>query len=362
MEIKLSDGVKIIPSFIEQKGETCIKDYVKFLQVDDELKNHPERYQTLMGDTDTFTVDCIYFPQQIKDILNDNIDDKAEVERLWKEELQPIWKKLHAKKLEKSTAKRRYQRKVNRNLTQKQLLEVYKDELIGMFGKYKTVHDVREYARNKWGVQISDKNLRLFTLSNKEAIGKLREQWETNYDEFRLTKKRGRLEELSYLYSKNKENFQKGQAVSRSKEMRSILDQVKKEIEGNRIALDINGNIDVNVSLNAAMSMKEIMSKMSINNLILSVIAANTGINPMSLMTQLTQSYYSQANGVGGVLGKQDSIEPPTQLIYDFNHIQRVYKNKETNNVEYTDYQDVDEEVKKKVTSKREELLRKLKG
>ena len=364
MEIKLTNKIHIIPLHIEEKGEEVVNDYIQYVKLGDAIENHPNRYLSLNGDFDTvFTLDLNAFPHILKKRIGEYISDKVEAQKIYEEQVKPIKKEIQALVSKKGITKKRYLNKFNKGLTPRKVLELYKDDILKKFGKYKSIEDVQEFVLNKFDLDVNRRAVEEFFLRNEDEIKKIRGQWSSKLDDFRLVKKRGRVEELSYLYSKNKDIFKESNNVARSKEMRYILGQIKEEVEGNRIHLDINQNIDVNLTLNSAKSMAELLKNVSVSSIVVAMIAAKKKVNPTSIVAQLMGSHYAQANGFGGVLSKEEEdIIDPRLMVYDFDNIKRTYRSKPENNLEYTDYEEVDEDISNKVLSKKEQLLKKLKS
>jgi hypothetical protein len=202
------------------------------------------------------------------------------------------------------------------------VLSMHNTELLELFGKYYSCEDVHRVMVEDWkmlGTTLS--TVRKFYLNYKKEIGAIRALYDEDYSDVSLHSKRYRLGEFSYLYRDRKRMYELGHKLDDSKEMRAILDQAKKEVDGEALKLTIEGNIDIQATISVEQQVKMI-SGLTLNQLIVSRVAGRLGINPMFMMSRLSNSIYSRFNG----FQKNDSLmtdqpEYPSTLVYDFDKI-----------------------------------------
>lgn len=204
--------------------------------------------------------------------------------------------------------------------------------IIELLGQYKNKDEVKKIIYDCYGVEITDHKINQVKLKSLDKIDKLKSEWEDNYDEFSVSRKKGRIERLVYLLQTQTEEYKRANTapVSRSKEIRETLEQIRKEIEGDKLKIDINGNIDINASIAMNMNVMQITQKVSINSLIIGLVAAKRGLDPTALMASLTNSYYKVYNGFNpAVEGGQQEMTYPSTLInnYDWEKIRMIHEN-----------------------------------
>lgn len=151
------------------------------------------------------------------------------------------------------------------------------------------------------GLPIGPQILKKFKSKFRNQIEKLQSDYEKDWHTIGITRKRARLDQLSYMFNKvNKEfNATRGaQQLPFSKELREILTHVKREIEGDNVHLTIDGKIDINTTIQMSQSVEELYSNINFISLLIGRVAARTKINPMLLHYYLFNGWYSRFSGV----------------------------------------------------------------
>jgi hypothetical protein len=125
--------------------------------------------------------------------------------------------------------------------------------------------------------------------------------------------------------------FDQTKQIKYSTEIRGIIEQVRKEVKGDEIRLTVDGKIDITASIQANRTIQDFNQKLPINMFIISLVAAKKGINPMNLMAQLGNSFYSNYNGFNKLAGDDEEMKLPSHFInsYDWNEIENIHKEKE---------------------------------
>ncbi len=195
-------------------------------------------------------------------------------------------------------------------------------EIVEYFGRYFTLEEVHKVIRQDWGYPLALNTLRQFRIDSLEKINERQEEFKRDYSDVRLGYKRSRLDELSYLFVTRKDLYSSNKKLDDSKELRAILEQIRKEVEGD--SLTINGTFNVNHDIRVQQQVSEnLMKEINLKALILSRVAAKFGKNPVQLQYQLINSYYSKFSGYAppdsNIL--TDEIIYPSALIYDFDMV-----------------------------------------
>ena len=201
--------------------------------------------------------------------------------------------------------------------------------IIELLGQFKTIEEIQQIVFQTHGVNVTEYKIKTTLIKNQDKIDKLKSAWEGEIDNFSVSRKRGRIERLVYLLQTQTDQYKKSDTfpVVRSQEIRAILEQIRKELEGDKIKIDINGNIDINASINMNMTLQQITSKVALNSFIVGLVAVKQGIDPLKLMHSLQNSYYKDYNGfTNGDMNKPMTY--PSDLInnYDWNLIAEKHK------------------------------------
>jgi hypothetical protein len=215
-------------------------------------------------------------------------------------------------------------------------------ELFGRFFNPRQVH--KKLLDNNIKVHY-DTVLKFFN-QNREKIRELRNKAQENIDDLSIGIKRGRLEILDFLLGDLKElynNQAPAQKLNYSKEIRGIIEQARKEVEGDELKLTINGRIDVNTSIEVAMKNSSMLLDFTLVQMVMSRVAARTGVPYMRLVTRLANSFYSKFNG----FRKNDNLEEtpiyPSSFNYDIFEMRSVVE--KLYQIEDSSYTVVEEEL-----------------
>lgn len=344
-----------IPEYLVNQPLPVKEAYLKWNELDKKIHEHKDRFQDIIDpeNPDEFiTIDLIQAIPVIRKKIN----------HLPKEEQELIistWKKIQGLKTKKGHLKKIWNN-ANKKGSGKSIFDLKKTEILELFGRFYTIKELLNVIRDDWGyLEITEYDVQKFYNRHLDKIKTLREKWEAELSDFPLVKKRGRVEQLSYLYRQNKEKYEDNDhSLSFSKELRAIIEQIRKEVEGDRIMLDINQNIDVSITMQANKSILDISRELSVNTLIVAMVAARRNINPLQLLAELQTSFYSKYSGFSGNITKdeiQDNNYFPSKIAYDWLMIDK-------SNAVTTQYEEIetgipDEKRKSKVTSDREKLL-----
>jgi hypothetical protein len=216
----------------------------------------------------------------------------------------------------------------DRNLSQLRGIE---NEVIELFGAFYTQREIFGIIRQDYGLTPSMDTIFSFARRHKDIIEDRRAHYKSSIDDLRLSYKRSRIIELSWIYEKIRKKFNVGNSRAEAKLLVDILDQIKKEAEGDfHIKVDGQIGIEIEHTLNVHVQ-KQLASQMNLYQIIISRTAAKKGIDPLQMIHRLTSSFYSdftQVNGEGTKtalqLGAPNSW--PSNQEYDWDRIEDQHK------------------------------------
>lgn len=193
-----------------------------------------------------------------------------------------------------------------------------------MFIKFYSVEEVAKEAITIWGLPIGISSLKAFYLKHQKEIEQEREKFKASYLDVRLGIKRSRLEELTFLYSFQKDRFHERPSNETYRLLLTTLESIRKEAEGDRLTID--GKLDISYEVNIQQHLQaEVFRTMNLKEIILGRVAAKMKISPVKLIFSLNQSYYKKFSNVLGDFdeGEGGQVVYPSQLSYDFERIGR---------------------------------------
>ena len=324
-----------IPKELQNQPDRIKKAYIDWLKIEGEIKSHPDRYhkvtdpenEDIIVDID-LTSNWRYVHRKVSHLPSTEIV-----------ELQTMWRAIQVLKQRKGQLKRVWNGALKS--TETSTINSRETDILELFGRWMTVDEVHDTVHSDWGIaHISKRDINEFRIKNQEKIDKLRTEWENTYDHNYLAKKRGRIEQLGYLYYTQKQKYDGSDyAATYSREMVKILEQIRKEVEGDRLKLTVDGRIDVDQTIQVNKTLQDVSKELPINDMIIAIVAGKKGLNPVELMGQLTHSTYAAYNGFGGVLAKgdeQDLSVLPSNFTYDWVALEKKFKGREEERVECT--------------------------
>lgn len=243
--------------------------------------------------------------------------------------------------------------------------------LLDLFGSYNSITDVQKVCRKRHGYIMSEGELKTFYNKNRHLIEQRRTKYTIESKNYKVATEAGRLEMLNDMLTDFKikyDNFielnKDKDAVAMSREIRAILEQARKEVKGNELKLTVDGRIDINATLHGKENISRIMRDIPINSLVVGMVAAKQGMNPVILMSQLSSSYYKDFNGFGSNILDSNDVVLPGELIKSANWDDLREKNKaflsemkSKPEYEYTDF-----EEQSAAERNREKLLERIKA
>lgn len=243
----------------------------------------------------------------------------------------------------------------------KMFLDERSAEVLGYFGRYMSEKDIRKIIHIDWGIDMPLWAIQQFKSKHLDKVQALQETFKKNTDSIRLSHKKGRLEELTYLYDDRKRRYESNGARAEADLMMKILKQLKDEMHIN--SLNITGEVTHKMELTVAEHVeREIMGSLAINDIIIARAAFRMGVNPALLINRLHNSVYSKFSGFNTKNQEfmSEEVQYPSSMVYDWKAIEKKNKDTVANKKEYAKFEEVPKEDLKKVSNLREELKKRL--
>lgn len=245
------------------------------------------------------------------------------------------------------------------------VLEHRKTDIIELFGKYYNLAEVHKICSEDFGLDVNSRALDNFRLKHIDKIQELQEEYSKNFSNVRLGYKRARLDELSWLYQETKDiYFARKKDLTERKFLKELLEQIRKEVDGDVIT--INGNIEMKIEATLNLHLqKEIYKRLPLAELVISRVAVRLGLNPIFLMWKLQSSYYSKFTGYGIEQAAPESKpDYPSAFIYNLDDIAKLSAENTTQellvNKKFSSSFEISETKKEKGRNLRDILLSKV--
>lgn len=333
--------------------------YIKFVKLSKHpILNSKKTYVTSDGQE----INLAIFPHILKKKIEHlPIEEREEIEAL-KDEYFRVNNKLT---VYKRNAYGLAQGRRKKSDVEKDITEMRKPELLEYFGRMFTIDEVTKIVNERWAIPVARKEILEFRTKYNAQIQQLIEKHKESYDDIRLGVKKSRMEELSLLYGGQKEKHQTTKSREDLKILLQILEQFRKEAEGERLTIDGKINMEYEVNINHHLQ-QQVFKTLNLKELILGKVAARMGVNPVKLIFSLNNSYYKKHSNVLGDFDPEESENSetvyPSQLNYDF---ERIRKNQAERDMEIEEAVILEETNNKKSEERglsiREQMLLKLK-
>lgn len=250
------------------------------------------------------------------------------------------------------------------------LLEARKAELLEMFGRYYSTPEVHKKLAED-GMNLNIDLLRRFRIKYKLEIEKLQSDYDKEYDTVGVARKRSRLEQLDYIIRRYRQEFDEAQGKNMlpyGREIIKVLEQARKEVEGEQVHLHADGTINITATIESSKSVEQLYSEINFMNLLIARVAARMQVDPLMIQHQLTNSWYAKFTG----LKRNDNLmneipEYPSKIILNWGDIKDKAAKKEK---EYNDLKEkfkrenateVQPEEQEEINKIRENVVKKLK-
>jgi len=239
----------------------------------------------------------------------------------------------------------------------KSLLGLKEIEVLEMFGKWYNIEDVHNVIIKEWHLPVQISELKTFYKENIEKIEYLRTKYAKRQDQFHVATDTGRMEGISALYMYWRQAFAESPSVQISQEMRKLIELAKREVKGDEIVIKLNGNIDVEATMQANKTIDDVLTKLPINLMVVGLVAAKENVNPMNIMASLTNSYYKNYNGFNK-LDNKDQVPSMKKYIetYSWENLAKTIDNTQEE-VAFSEYEEVTEQEEENFKENKQSAL-----
>ena len=311
------------PESLNGAPQNILDGYKKWFLEHEKFTNREDLKQTVTDkDGRTFTINMNTSPQDVTKKLK-NLPKKEQYR------LKALLSTVLSERARISCQKRAWMVYAN-TYKDPATQETYWAVVLEMMGQFKSNEEVKTAVKAAYGIELTPFKLNAFRQQNRDKIDKLKSEWEGSYDDFSITRKRGQVERLAYLLSTQLEKYKENDAYStaRSREIREIIKDIRLTVEGNKLQIDINGQIDITATVNMNMTLQQLTQRVSVNSFIIGMVASKRGLSAEGLMADLMTSYYRSWNGFIPVT-QTDEMVYPSNLInsYDWNVIKAKHEN-----------------------------------
>ena len=214
------------------------------------------------------------------------------------------------------------------------VIEHRKTEILELFGRMHSIDEVHKICLEDWGLEVTISGLEQFRKANLEKITELQTEYTKNFTNVRLGYKRSRLDEYSWMYQETKEAYLKSKSREDKKFMKDLLESIKREVEGDLIRVEGDIQMNIEATLNVHIT-REVMRRLPIHEIIITRLAAKTGINPLMMLYRLQKSYYAKFTGYAplapGESHEELVTEYPSAFVYDLDKLQVMNQNRVIN-------------------------------
>lgn len=214
------------------------------------------------------------------------------------------------------------------------LLEVKKAYILELFGAYYNIEEIHKKVIEHTGVNVEIASIRKFSVKYRLEIEKLQSDYDKNIGTIGITKKRSRLEQIDYLLRRMRQEFDSSQGKSMipySREIRELLEQARKEVEGNKLQIDVNGNININATIEQTLSVEQLYANLNFDQLIIAMMAHQQNVNPLLMHYRMLNSYYHKHIGFNqNHFSMNDDIIYPSKLITGWDDVKEKVRQKES--------------------------------
>jgi hypothetical protein len=349
--------LKLMPDIIKDAPQHIQFKWIAWFKFAEDAANHPLRFFPVDSDEKPEGVDLRGFWDKCRIQIKKYGGSGEQVE-----EAHANWKIINALKGPKTKLHKGWSIPL-KTLSKgaiRDTLDTRKADLIDLFGKYHSIEEVEGIIKNKWQIFISRKQIKDFYTVHTDVIDKKRADFVLRSKEFKLATDTGRMEDLSLLRMHWIRKFEESPSIEVSREIRAIDEQARKEVKGNELKITHQGGIDINMTLQATKTIDDICKNLPINLMIIGMVAAKRGVNPMQIQASLTSSVYHKFNGFSAF--RPDSKIPSMQehvKLYDWTKIKGA-SNEKFEEAQLVDWEETPEEHITRVEERKEDMMQML--
>jgi hypothetical protein len=310
-EIDKTDKRPEYPPYIVDQQDHIKHVWLQWYSISQKIDNHPSRFFPITNPNSGVVKvldlkNSIGLAMKHAKFYGATPEDLAEVETAARE--------IQALKCKKSFLNKEWTKAAFGKKGERTILDLRYNEIVDLYSKFYSTDEIYDIIVNRWGMHVRKELIQKFYVDNKDKIELKRADYVLKSKDLRLATDAGRLEVLSNLAFEMEKKFEKSRNVDVSKEIRAIIEQIRREVKGDEIKLTIDGKIDINATIQANKSMNDALSKLPINMIVIGLTAAKQRINPTAIMASLANSYYARFNGFNRLADKSE-IQLPGQYI-----------------------------------------------
>lgn len=359
--VEREDIINQAPDWVQQAPENCIEAYVEQEYARIQLDEHPDRFFTFKNQK--------YKRKETVDLKDPQVRNKMLArycsEKDLKKALQiqdSLVMMMDDLELKKKICTQVFKKRIgSKEGKDGKIIGVYTDKLLDLFGKLNPLEEVIKIMKAETGVELGLTELTRFYNANKAIIEKRKEEYVKSSGNYRVTSEAGRLDVLNTLLTDALIQYRRAIAEEKttlsqiySREIKAILEQARKEVKGNELKLTVDGKIDISATIHGSENVGRLMQNIPINCIVVGIVAAKAGLNPLVLINQLATSYYKDFNGFNRNILGRDKIQLPGDLVrtYDWAVLEeknaRFLGEMETVQAEEIPYEEVKEDERKR--------------
>jgi len=229
-----------------------------------------------------------------------------------------------------------------------QLLKSRAVELIELFGSFLSVNQIYKIVTGEWGMEINRKPLSQFQVDYEREITKKKEEYKTEWNELKLSHRRGRLEELQELYFDRKTIYlEEGKNRLDYIQLLQTIKLVREECQDPTLKIEhhISGRIEAVINQTIR---EDILKNLPIIEIVVGRVASSLKVNPSTILERLHTSIYSRFSGIETESLDDLKAQPlyPSQMVYDWRQIEKIHEVQQP--IQDIEYQEVSEVEMKK--------------
>lgn len=370
--VEREDIINQAPDWVQSAPDNCIEAYINMEYARRQIDEHPKRFFNFLDQKFKRweTVDLKDSNIRNKILARNGTEDDLVTAIEIQDELVVLIDDYEQKKL---IANKIFQRRANsREGKDGKVLGTYTDKVLELFGKLNPVEEVIKIMKEETGVELGLTELTRFYNANKALIEKRKEEYIKSSGQYRIANEAGRLEILNVLLSDALLFYKRAIAEEKyslsqiySKDIKNLLEQARKEVKGNDIKLTVDGKIDITATIHGTENIGRLMQNIPINAIVIGLVSAKAGLNPIVMINQLATSYYKDFNGFNRNILGRDKIQLPGDLVrtYDWGVLEekneRFLNEMETVEVPVLESEEISEDESKRAAIL--EKIRKLK-
>lgn len=325
--IEREDIINNAPDWVQQAPDNCVEAYIEMEYARRQLDENPKRFFSFKNGKYKRNETVDLKDSKVRNQILARHGSEEDLARALsiQDELVVLMDDLQTKTtiLNKTLSKREHSKEGKDG----KIIGTYTDKILDLFGKLNPVEEIIKIMKAESGVELGLTELTRFYNVNKAIIEKRKEDYIQSSGSYKVANEAGRLEVLNVLLTDALIQYRKALAEEKytqsqiySKDIKSILEQARKEVKGNELKLTVDGKIDITATIHGSENIGRLMQNVPINAIVVGLVAAKAQLNPIVLINQLATSYYKDFNGFNRNILGRDKIQLPGDLVrtYDW--------------------------------------------